>query len=236
MKNSAILLKCPLLILNTGVFTMRCYSHLRWIIYRVISISIGNRSSDHEFERTVIIGQFCTLQSILFAAPNGHNFPYQALITSAHATKIRTVMHLYALLAYSVQNDAYKRINPFTICHVALIVCCYQTAKARTLRVCIVCHVHHEVQDCKFALQRSHAVGHSSTPAWSSNCFQITEISFIRTNTVLFCWPANESVLAWWFRNKSACLITDQTLKTDLSLSKDGRLWLINISGLTLII
>jgi len=42
---------------------------------------------------------------------------------------------------------------------------------------------------------------------------------------------ANESVLSWWFRDKNASLIVDETLSVSLTLTDDYRAWEIFISG-----
>ena len=46
------------------------------------------------------------------------------------------------------------------------------------------------------------------------------------------CLPGNASVLRWWMReSKSHLLVDEQNLKIGLELSKDERLWHLNISG-----
>ena len=53
---------------------------------------------------------------------------------------------------------------------------------------------------------------------------------------VKFCFcghsTANVSVLSWWFKDKDAGLVVDDSLRTSLTLSDDDRIWEIRISGL----
>lgn len=44
---------------------------------------------------------------------------------------------------------------------------------------------------------------------------------------------ANVSVLRWWFEHQTAQLIVNDSLRVELTVAADQRLWQIQLSGLT---